>query len=259
MAFRARLGGERAYMYFADVHCHILYGVDDGAKSREQMFRMADMAYGAGTRFLCATPHFNPEIFRHHPHREERVFGELKAYCEERYPDLRLILGSEIMVYGDIREALLKGELRCLGSSNNVLVEFLPREELSIIRLALMRIRNSGLKPVLAHVERYAALRSPVIIEELKDAGITITANASSVEGKNGWGAKRFVYQLLRHGLVDIIASDGHNDKNHPPRLDCCADVISKRFYGEYAEQLTYLNALSLFDIQTESGDESGN
>ena len=235
-------------MFFADVHCHILHGVDDGARNHSQMCHMVDQAYQGGTRFICATPHFNPELFGYNRKLEEEAFAQLTDYCAQHYPDLRLALGSEIMVYGDVREALLKGELRTLGNTKAVLVEFLPTEEFSIIKKALMKMRNSGFQPVLAHVERYRELRDPRIIEEFKDAGITVTANASSVIGKSGFFVARFLNTLLKYGLLDIIASDGHDSHSRSPAiLGKAAAVISKRYYPEYAERLTYKNPLSLF------------
>ena len=48
--------------YF-DLHSHLLFGVDDGAKTKEEMFAMLDMAYADGTRAICLTPHFSPYLF----------------------------------------------------------------------------------------------------------------------------------------------------------------------------------------------------
>ncbi len=37
-------------MYFADIHCHMIYGVDDGARTKEDMFAMFEKAYADNVR-----------------------------------------------------------------------------------------------------------------------------------------------------------------------------------------------------------------
>src|SRR5438128_440008 len=44
---------------FVDIHSHILYGLDDGAKVREESVEMLEMAAGCGTTDIVATPHAN--------------------------------------------------------------------------------------------------------------------------------------------------------------------------------------------------------
>ncbi len=48
-----------------DVHCHIMYGVDDDAKDKEQSARMLEIAYNEGIRNSILTPHYR------HPYEEE--------------------------------------------------------------------------------------------------------------------------------------------------------------------------------------------
>ena len=46
---------------FCDLHCHILYGVDDGAQTIDDARALIDGAYSSGTRTVCFTPHYNPD------------------------------------------------------------------------------------------------------------------------------------------------------------------------------------------------------
>ena len=48
---------------FFDLHSHMLCGVDDGAKTVEEMFSMLEMAYEDGIRAICLTPHYSPYLF----------------------------------------------------------------------------------------------------------------------------------------------------------------------------------------------------
>ncbi|HCJ59827.1 MAG TPA: protein tyrosine phosphatase, partial [Faecalibacterium sp.] len=45
---------------FTDYHAHFVYGVDDGAQTREEMYAMLDAAAADGVRHLFATSHSTP-------------------------------------------------------------------------------------------------------------------------------------------------------------------------------------------------------
>lgn len=45
---------------FTDYHAHFIYGVDDGAQTREEMYAMLDAAAADGVRHLFATSHSTP-------------------------------------------------------------------------------------------------------------------------------------------------------------------------------------------------------
>ena len=49
-----------------DIHCHILPGVDDGAKDTQETEKMLRIAYNEGFACIIATPHYHggmkPEV-----------------------------------------------------------------------------------------------------------------------------------------------------------------------------------------------------
>jgi protein-tyrosine phosphatase len=51
-----------------DIHSHVLYGLDDGARTLEDSVAMLRMAAEHGTTELVATPHANP-TYRFEPER----------------------------------------------------------------------------------------------------------------------------------------------------------------------------------------------
>ena len=70
-------------LHYTDIHCHMLSGTDDGARTDEEMFAMLDAAYASGTRSICLTPHFNPMCFGDNRERGERAYEKLCAYAHE--------------------------------------------------------------------------------------------------------------------------------------------------------------------------------
>lgn len=45
-----------------DLHCHILPGVDDGAKNLEESLEMARIAESEGIKKIINTSHYHPEF-----------------------------------------------------------------------------------------------------------------------------------------------------------------------------------------------------
>lgn len=44
---------------FADIHNHLVPGVDDGAQTLDDSFAMLEQAMAAGVKIICATPHLH--------------------------------------------------------------------------------------------------------------------------------------------------------------------------------------------------------
>lgn len=86
---------------FLDLHTHVVYGVDDGARTEEQMRAMLDAAAANGITTLVATAHATPglEEFPQERYRclESRgLLEKLKA----RYPVACQMNGSTVLEPG---------------------------------------------------------------------------------------------------------------------------------------------------------------
>ena len=53
-------GGVKMPFNLFDLHCHLLYGVDDGAISLEESLRAVRIACEEGIRHIVFTPHYTP-------------------------------------------------------------------------------------------------------------------------------------------------------------------------------------------------------
>ena len=82
---------------FTDYHAHFVYGVDDGAQTREEMYAMLDAAAADGVRHLFATSHSTPGM-EHFPQEVyDRHLALARAYCTQKGYDLKLEHGSELL------------------------------------------------------------------------------------------------------------------------------------------------------------------
>lgn len=234
---------------FADIHNHMLFGIDDGAQTEPEMTQLIDASYADGVRCLCFTPHYHPGYFGKNLERIATSFDRAEQYAAERYPDLCLFLGNELRYERSWTNWLEHGSCRTLNSTDYLLVDFLYSESAENIMDAMLRVLNAGYKPVLAHVERYEKFhRSFVEIERLKSWGVVLQVDAQSPLGGLGRGSKIRSRKLLDAYLIDLIASDAHDLSQRPPQLSACYDYVSNRCGKEYADDLFWNNPLHILD-----------
>ena len=232
---------------FADIHIHLLYHVDDGPKTREEMMRLFEQGCAGGTRLFCVTPHFHYGLFGDNVKRTQEVFDELREAAAAVHPEVTLALGNELRWGPAAVEWLDAGSCRTLNGTRHVLVDFHADEAAYTIKNALYRLLNAGYHPVLAHAERYAELyHSWDVFDELKNHGVIIQVDADSVLGKWTRQAKQMGLQLLKRRLADLVCSDAHDPIDRPADLTRAYALISKRFGADYAEQLFYRKAVQI-------------
>lgn len=225
--------------FFADIHIHLLYGVDDGPKTWEQMEQLFEQAYAEGTRIFCVTPHYHLGLFGDNAARIQAAFSELKELAAGRFPDAAVFLGNELRYSPAAVEWLDGGSCRTLNDTRYVLVDFSADEPGSAIKNALYRLLNAGYHPILAHAERYGALyRNWRLCDELKSMGVLIQIDAGSILGQWTRSAKQMGLKLLKRRLADLVCSDAHDTRERPPEMKNAFALISKRFGSEYAERL---------------------
>ena len=111
-------------MALADIHIHLLFGVDDGAKDEDEMHAILDAAYQAGTRVLCCTPHFHPGYFGDNYDKVNAAFKRLSSYVQKTYPDMALYLGNELRYEPECVTWLRQGVCRTVNGTRYVLVDF---------------------------------------------------------------------------------------------------------------------------------------
>lgn len=239
-------------MQFFDLHTHLLCGVDDGAKTPEEMYAMLDMAYADGTRAMCLTPHFSPYLFGDTAKKSEDSFRVLQEYAAKKYPDMYLYLGHELGYYSSCMQALDEGLCRPLGNSRYLLVDFPEAVNFFEIQRAMGNLQRTGYHPILAHTERYRCLFRHMdwVRDFVADGGI-VQINASSAVGAWGTMAKMQWKRLVKADLAHIVASDGHNLTSRQPKISVCMPYLTKYCSPQKIRELTWDNACRVIRDET--------
>ena len=201
---------------FTDYHAHFVYGVDDGARTREEMFAMLDAAAADGVTRLFATSHSTPGMEPFPRDVYQRHLDFARAYCAEKGYDLMLESGSELL--------------------------YTPAVAAAEVETALRQITGSGYRVLLAHIERYPRLARSGALPRLKEQyGIRCQVNAATVlEG--GFFQRRKLDRWLKDGLVDAISSDAHNCTTRATRMQAAYERLCGILGQPDADALTGRN-----------------
>ena len=232
---------------YIDMHCHILPGVDDGAKDLAETKKMLEIAYAEGIRCIIATPH-------HHPHRGKapaeklreraKLVREAAHEIDERF---RVYLGTEIYFGQDVADKLKEGKILSMNRREYVLVEFPPSQTYSYIRQGIQQLQFAGYEVILAHVERYHCIAEDVeLAEELYDMGVNLQVNADGITGGSGRKIRKFIEELMNRDLVFCVGTDAHDTKYRPPKMKKAAAYVEKRYGEDYTRRIFYSNAKSM-------------
>lgn len=232
-------------MELADIHCHALYGIDDGAANIETSLAMIKKNYDDGVRLMCLTPHYNPGLFGNFDHvlAAER-FAELKEQCTSLYPELKLFYGNELCYHVECVDAIVRGSCSTLADTQYVLVDFHGIAPAASIKKSLMHLLSSGYIPILAHVERYNGFfeNGADKLIELTSRGVLIQTNAESILRERKSLLKP-IRKCIAKGLISFVASDAHNMEDRKPMLGECRSYLESAVGKNVTEAVMYENA----------------
>ena len=214
-----------------DIHSHILWGVDDGAGSLSESLDMLQMAADSGTTDIVATPHANS------------TYPFDPVILDSRYQELskshtglpRIHRGCDFhLSAGNIQDALENPSKYTINGGRYLMVE-LP-ETFSPVSMdqALWQLSSKGMLPVVTHPERNPVLqRSPEVLQRWVDRGCLAQVTAQSLTGRFGKSARTAAWRFLRAGNIHFAASDAHDTRHRPPRLDEARDLLIQEI-GEF-------------------------
>lgn len=226
-----------------DMHCHLLYGVDDGPETIEQSLALLGMEYDDGVRTIFLTPHYRRGMFECPRDVISKHFERLKERAKPLFPELRLILGCEIHVHSDLVQQLRSGSCAPLGDTDYVLLEFEDYADKRELVDGCMEAISGGFRPILAHAERCTAIRKDLeLLRRLVELGVQIQMNADSILGENGLRWKWFCKKAMKRELLHYIGSDAHDPDRRRPNLGACAAHVERVMGTTYRDKIMKIN-----------------
>ena len=214
--------------------------MDDGAADLETALEMARIAVGDGITRLACTPHITPGLYENNAHVILPAVERLREALEKAAIPLELTAGADIHVAPDLIQSLKTGRAPTLAGGRYFLLEpphhVLPPGMVGYCQAILA----AGFRPILTHPERLSWIENHYdIICSLDEVGVLIQLTAGSITGRFGDRAQYWSRRMLLEGRVDLIASDGHNVKGRPPRMDSARRLVGELLDPPSAEAMT--------------------
>jgi len=223
-----------------DLHCHILPGVDDGARTLDEAAAMCRLAAADGCEAMIATPHQRRgEWWNADRERLAGLAGDLQAAVGS---GLRVHLGGEVHVdpnlLAEVEKLPAAGGILPLAGSHYLLIEFgagTPDSGADLVHELVV----AGWRPVVAHPEFIPWLAADLaVVARLVALGAATQVTAMSLTGDFGRRPQADALGLIEAGLVHFVASDSHDLRRRPPGLRRAHQAVAGRFGRDTAERL---------------------
>lgn len=200
---------------YADVHSHLIPGIDDGAPDMATSLALVKGLQNLGYTKLITTPHVLWDVYANTSEQILQGVAELKKAVQAEKIPVEIIAAAEYFIDEHFEQGL-KNKMPLLPLSGNlVLVEFsmitAPMDLLQI----LFEIQIQGYQPVVAHPERYIYLANrKQFFDELKAAGCFFQLNLLSLIGYYGKSVQELAEYLCKKEYYDLAGTDLHNDRH---------------------------------------------
>ena len=214
-----------------DIHSHVLPGLDDGSRDIKETMEMLTMAAKSGVTDMIATPHCNIQgsFENYYNHYYVQVFREVEKAVHDAGLPIRLYPGAEVFVTADLPDLMASGKILTLNGGHYVLLEFDFYENLGFANDMLEKICAMGVRPVIAHPERYFFIQQrPRTAYEWYERGYVLQCNKGSFTGRFGKQCTELAHEMLEHRLVSVIASDAHSSyRRTPVMMDAYKEMLT--------------------------------
>lgn len=204
---------------YVDIHSHLLYGIDDGAKTFEDTLKLTKALQDFGFSQFITTPHVMHHVWENSTYKIKEKEVLTISELDEHQIKIPFSAAAEYML-DDNFSKLFKSEKLLTLQQNYVLVEMSYINAPIQLYSFLFDLQVAGYIPVLAHPERYLFYHSN--FEEylkLKKAGCLFQLNLLSTVGYYGNEIAKISEKLLQKGMYDFVGSDVHH-KNHVAAFD---------------------------------------
>lgn len=209
---------ERQPLFFhTDVHCHVIPGIDDGSPDADTSVALLERMGQWGLTHIVASPHVTYETFENN----RQTIGAALDRLRQRAGGHDLPRVEHWAEYR-IDDRLMQHLADNIQMTHNgyILIENSFMQEPWNLDRLVFDLQVKGLRPVLAHPERYSYYYNRRDrYRALHDAGLLFQCNLLSLAGAYGGKEKSIAEYLISQGLVDFLGSDLHRSR-HADAID---------------------------------------
>ena len=209
-----------------ELHFHLLPDLDDGPADDAAAVELARAARRDGTTTLVCTSH--ARFLGGARDLADRV-AALRRTLQRAGVALELRPGAELQAADVARFSASALDAFSQGPPDApwLLLEApLNPGGVDELHAAADDLQDQGFGVLLAHPERSPQLMADDGgLEDLRDRGVLLQVNATSLTGLHGPAAQAAGLDLVRRGAVTVVASDGHGP-DRPPSLGAAVALL---------------------------------
>lgn len=196
---------------YVDIHSHLLFGLDDGAKTIEDSLSFLSQLKNLGFSKVITTPHIMKGVYPNNAANILKKLEEVKGVLTHNQIELSLHAGAEYMMDHFFYDNIKTESLLTL-KDNWVLVEMSYLSAPVQLYDIIYELQVKGYRPILAHPERYLYyFKNLAEYDKLKKSGLYFQLNLLSLVGYYGPEAQSTAEKLLLRGMIDFTGSDIHH------------------------------------------------
>ena len=213
-----------------DLHCHVLPGLDDGARLLEETLDMARSAVKNNIDTIVATPHSLNGFFVNNWENVVSLTSTVQKAFDTEDIAITLYPAMEAQVCPELFDALEKGQAATINdNSRYMLLEFPPFSMPPGSMEFIFKLKLQGITPVIAHPERNLILQNDLKqLYDLVKMGALCQLTALSVTGYLGPSVQKSSEQMIKTGLAHVIATDAHSDDERISALASAVDMAAE-------------------------------
>ena len=232
-----------------DLHCHILPGIDDGAKDINESLALVNAAIDDGISHIVCTPHIQLGRFDNNVNTISRAFGDLVLAVKAQGLAVHLAYAAEVRICPEIMLLAKQKKLPFIGQwqeepgkIKDVLLLELPHSHIPAGTEQLISwLHNNNIIPMIAHPERNRDIIADITkFKRLSKLNCLFQITAASLCGEFGEMPQQISEQLLLDDNVTIIASDAHSVKRRPPKMTQAKSAAANLIGEEKAQKLVF-------------------
>ncbi|MCC7430818.1 hypothetical protein IT568_08255 [bacterium] len=240
-----------------DIHNHILFGVDDGAKTLEQSIQMLKSAVEQGISVVCCTPHVHEMTTETDVENFYRTLDTLLEEIEKQSIKIELVLACEIMFHPAIVEVARKKFGTFNAQKKYLLTEFPSFDFPKVTGEIVYELSQEGITTIIAHPERNGKIASNLNEAlNLIKYGALLQMDFGSILGDFGKTTKKVCDELLSYDAYTFAASDAHNTSSRNFLMQKGYQEISKIKGTEIADLLCKTNPGKVINGEKIDNDE---
>ncbi|MEP2026485.1 MAG: CpsB/CapC family capsule biosynthesis tyrosine phosphatase [Reichenbachiella sp.] len=198
-----------------DLHSHLIPNIDDGVKSWEESLDILEKLSEMGFKKIITTPHIIHDYYPNQPSEIRQQVDELNRRLLEKGLPIAVEAGAEYFVDEYFaNQVKTQQELLTFGD-DYILIETPFLNKPIFLEEVIFNLQSKGLKPILAHPERYSYLQTNIeLVQNLTTIGLLMQVNISSLMGYYSKEAQKLAKYLIETKNVHFLASDIHNHKH---------------------------------------------